>query len=511
VSTNKCANEGEKEYCVIDNQTGMTKPLKGGASFPLQLRLHTKGQSEVLDSSSLQQKLDRERNPHEFFKQHFDEIGPPLDDVVAKISGAASLASKDTAIIKNLSYGRVDQSLRCVERGPRESNLKHREGHDTNIDSVMDDGETWMTRERSLSGNSGYSGYSGNSGDMSASTGGLTQGMRDYYAQEDEDNDDNEYELDMLCDSVTLGSHFKRLRWEEVKLMRDMRIEVEKNKSLFGEVGEEGGGEEKGKVVADSHNPKMNAKMEEAREEVEKEASADFAKEAVSAAEGRLSETPSANIVVTTTTINNVVKGEDAVGQTLSRRGSRYSRESRQMIDYFEVGGKRRSLCLPRTPAKNSKQNKTQSLQSLETTLLKEYTKNNMMENLVTLDGQICKRLVNFAKMTKFNEMADFEKMTKDNLEVERKMRGLGKQGVGLTGLQKSLQKANPGMGGGGGDEGSDSDGDWNFVPPDLSEEELNIFQSPVPKGKVLTEIEEKEKRDKFKARKASIRLLCAI
>ena len=127
------------------------------------------------------------------------------------------------------------------------------------------------------------------------------------------------------------------------------------------------------------------------------------------------------------------------------------------------------------------------------------------------MDGQICKRLVNFAKMTKFNEMADFEKMTKDNLEVERKMRGLGKQGVGLTGLQKSLQKANPGMGGGGGDEGSDSDGDWNFVPPDLSEEELNIFQSPVPKGKVLTEIEEKEKRDKFKARKASIRLLCAI
>ena len=195
---------GDKEYAVINTENGEPKPLRGGVDFSKDIRLQLKSQVEAMDDASLKSVIKRQGDMHKFFEENFDNVGPPDDDIIAKISGASSVMhvpslDGEGSVISKLSYGP------SYESRPNSVNFKKKASKYRHASVV--DGFDFLPN-------------------VFDST---TVGTAD-----DDDMDESDlldHSFDKLCDSVTVGGTFQKLRQEDEQVFAKLSVEWEKDEA----------------------------------------------------------------------------------------------------------------------------------------------------------------------------------------------------------------------------------------------------------------------------------------
>ena len=198
------ARNGSREYSVIDTNMGIPRPLRGGEKFSKELRMQLMKEQQKLDVDTLSKAEKRSRHPHDFFGAMFDKLGPPDDDIIARISGSEHLCDDSVAgtlagdsVISKLTYGPVLGGSRpnTVSFARQQSRFR--------LNTFLDDEDS------------------------------TSYGYDDY-----DDLDDHSYLLgddsslvsgkyDPLCDSVSLGSTFKTLRDEDRGIYDKLSVDLE--------------------------------------------------------------------------------------------------------------------------------------------------------------------------------------------------------------------------------------------------------------------------------------------
>ena len=197
---------GNTKYCVIDTKLGVPKPLSGGKEFSKEIRLQLMREQQKLDELGLKSTFKRNSNLHEFFGDMFDQCGPPDDDIIAKISGAAS-SVKDSGsllggstITSKLSYGPVSPGSRpnTVSFERQESSYRMRDIDDLSSNVTFADDSDYYE------GGDDKSEIYGSDHSLLTNT------------------------FDALCDSISMGSTFGRLRMEDKQLFDKLSNDYER-------------------------------------------------------------------------------------------------------------------------------------------------------------------------------------------------------------------------------------------------------------------------------------------
>ena len=88
--------------------------------------------------------------------------------------------------------------------------------------------------------------------------------------------------------------------------------------------------------------------------------------------------------------------------------------------EIFSGNLRRRSLLLPRAMTLNRE---ILSFDQMAPELLREYSTEKLVKGMKKLDSLIAMRLTASERQRKFNELANFEQMAKENLKIEKKIR----------------------------------------------------------------------------------------
>jgi len=343
---------GSREYSVIDTQIGIPRPLHGGERFSKEIRLQLMREQQKLDADSLHKAEKRNRNPHKFFGDMFNNCGPPDDDIIARISGASHLGDSESiagtlagdSVISKLTYGPVLGGSRpnTVSFSRTESSHKL----NTFLDKFND------------SESSNY------------------DDIDEYSMLFSDNNSLVSNHLNPLCDSVSVGPTFKTLR--------------EEDKEIYD------------KLARNYEQERYEAMMKSRRE-------------------GKVFPPPLAHSPETHQPFEEQDRG-DSFGfiDLESRAVAPVGKGRRKSVIKQPPEGVRRTLMLSH-PRKVSKEERL--LDDMVPNLLNGYAKDSMIKSMKNLDNNISNMLVAKMKEDKFNQLANFEAMAKENLKIEQKIR----------------------------------------------------------------------------------------
>ncbi|GMI00921.1 hypothetical protein TrLO_g12166 [Triparma laevis f. longispina] len=415
---------GGKEYAVIDMKSGGPKPLSGGEEFSKGIRLQLKSEVESMDDASLAEINKRDTNMHKFFEEKFDSVGPPDDDIIAKISGASSVfkvpsLDGEGSVVSRLSYGPV------LGGGIRPNSVQFHKGE---------------------------SKYKHDVGFLPSVLGNTTLGSDD---EDDEEHDyfDEDHNLltnnfDRLCDSVTVGGTFGKLKKQD--------------ELLFTKLADDWENEQEAKRIAEIREASSPSPIKDHRfdspetvgngSEIPDDFSiGDLSAQTTQTNGSSRSLSKSRPILKNSATfspgsnkdLDRNLKKQQLIDQHNEKQAS--ARKLRTTTEEFLTGkkqrspskeilpkkiqhGRHRSLLLPQqgraTVLKQlDSTSEVKSFNDLVPGLLENYTQKNMINCMKDLDNLITKRLTATERQRKFEELANFEKMARENLAIEKAVR----------------------------------------------------------------------------------------
>ncbi len=384
---------GKTEYAVVDSVYGVPKPLKGGEKFSLEMRRQIKTELEGLDKMTLKTAMTRNSDLHDFFGREFERVGPPDDDIIAKISGAASISERSLdggeSIMTPMTYGPV-------------------EGAGARPNSVKFTRQPSMFRHRDLVEADDSSSFLGNSTLASAE------------AWEEGVEDD---EKDLLCKSVSVGSTFQKLRREDEILNANLVLDFERE-DIDRRRQEELETARMKNLKKSGYSPPPpkerrttiigKTETEYVDPETNTMANVDIQK---------IEERNKVRVIRNTIRMQRPrSQGANAGDSTADDQSTRNSSvpDLVELKKKIGVRVRERTLLLPQyRPMKKEEKNFDDMIPSL----LKGYTKESMISSLRQLDGLIFSRLTATERQRRFNELANFEQMAKENLEIEKQVR----------------------------------------------------------------------------------------
>jgi len=412
LQSSEAMRNGQKEYAVIDMDTGMPKALHGGTQFSKEIRLQLKSQVETMDDASLKSVQRRQGDMHKFFEDEFDRVGPPDDDIIAKLSGANSVIKVPSldgegSVVSKLSYGPVvgnGSRPNSVSFKKKASKYRHAsvvEGLDF-LPSIFDNTTIGTTEEDGF----------------------------------DEHTDLVDRSFDKLCASRSVGGTFQKLREEDQEVFAKLADEWDREEA-----------EKRRLSNATTPSPQRSksgsfgfgANRYDSPETVMSDDSSLGDESLASAASGRsFRSTGSRRDLMKRDKSSRELRKQELVSKSMEKQASvRKIRKTRELKALREGGyGKKKTrdtLMLPTERAKILREkagSEVKPFSKLIPGLLESYTKPNMMKYMASLDSLISSRLSASERQRKFQELANFEQMARENLEIEKAVRERKEQEV---------------------------------------------------------------------------------